>query len=353
MRNMIMVGKFFGLKSLFLVFTFIFGAAFSFTAFGAGELDSTFTASAYGGTNGNIFVIRQQSDGKILVGGQFTEINGFAATGIGRLNADGSVDTSFFPPDFYNGSGIGATIYAIAVQPDGKILVGGFIRGVNDAKIGIRRLNADGSLDSSFFIVEFNQAIAAWTAYDIKLQSDGKILVGGWFGFISPEDRRSLIRLNTDGTFDNTFTQPNVADIREFQILPDGKIIAVGLNNPGSGGQNQPFLRKFNADGTTDTSFTPITSGNGLIEAVKVLPNGQFLVGGSFSILNGFVQGGISRINADGTMDLNFNLNNPGANGAVKDIAVKPDGKIIIAGAFSTYNSVAKQTVTGLNQDGT
>lgn len=345
----------FGFIHLLRIFVAAIFLTGGLAAYGAsGDVDTTFNASAQYATNSSVFTEVTQTDGKTLIGGVFTVINGYAAGGIARLNVDGSVDTSFNPPDFYNGSGNGATIYTIAVQTDGKILVGGYILGAGDYKPGIRRLNPDGSIDPSFFIQELNPSFELTTVFDIKIRTDGKIMVGGAFGFVTPETRRNLMRLNADGTLDTSFTQPSIngVNIKEMALFPDGRILVGGLYNAGSP-PTGPYLNKLNPDGSFDPTFNPTASGNGTVEAVKVLSNGQILIGGSFSNFNGFQLGRIAKINSDGSIDLTFNQNFPGADGTINDIAVETNGKILIGGAFTLYNGVSKPKLAQLNADGT
>jgi uncharacterized delta-60 repeat protein len=329
----------------------IFASVFSAQA--AGEVDESFNGAAYGAlTNqGNIFVVKRLPDGKILIGGQFSEVQGYGASGLARLNADGTVDTTFNAPEFYSTSPntgapiYGGDVYAIALQPDGKILVGGSLRiTTSSANSGIRRLNADGSLDTSFFVHQ------AAFVYDIKLLADGKILIGGLFSF-SPTN--NLARLNADGTLDTTFSASasNNVTIKDLEIQPDGKIVAGGF----TGGTSAPSARvdRFNTNGSIDSSFTAITSGNGTIEAVELQANGKIIVAGNYTTLNTVNQGRISRLNTDGTLDLDFNPGTIGANGVVNDIAFRPDGKIIIGGGFSSYTSTPMQRIARLNDNGT
>ena len=149
-----------------------------------------------------------QADGKILVGGDFTTLGG-GGTGtttrnrIGRLNADGSLDTSFNP-------GANGSVLALAVQADGKILVGGDFTTLGGGGTGtttrnyIGRLNADGSLDTSFD-PGANDYVCA-----LAVQADGKILVGGAFttlggGGTGTTTRNYIGRLNADGSLDTSF----------------------------------------------------------------------------------------------------------------------------------------------------
>ena len=211
-----------------------------FSTQAAGEVDATFNGRAYGelSNQGNVNVLKVQPDGKILIGGRFTEVQGYAASGLARLNADGSVDMTFNPPDFIGHSintgaiTFGGDIYAIAVQPDGKILVGGNvfigIFGQAGRRNGIKRLNADGSIDPTFFI---ELMTAGSKVYDIKLQPDGKILLGGLFSIVSNSTTINLARLNADGTHDTTFSaDTSGAQIKDFEIQSDGKIVAGGFN---------------------------------------------------------------------------------------------------------------------------
>jgi uncharacterized delta-60 repeat protein len=278
----------------------------SLSANAAGEVDPTFAASAYGGlTNqGSVYVVKELPDGKILIGGDFTEVQGYAASGLARLNADGSVDTSFNGPDFYSTLGLGRAIYAIAIQSDGKILVGGQIHGAGDTTPGIRRLNTDGSIDQSFFVtpLSFSSSLGGPGVYDIELQTDGKIVIGGVFSLPSGED---IGRFNADGTRDVTFSgNASGVTVKDIAITSDGKIMVGGAICCGP----SIALYKLNSNGAQDPSFSPTESGIGSIEAVKVLADGKTVVAGTFTNFRGFPQGRISRINTDGSVDLNFNL---------------------------------------------
>ncbi len=135
-----------------------------------GRVDQTLDLGALGGGGGNVIVGAIQPDGKILVGGTFTTMLGATRNGIARLNTDGTLDTAFDP----NATG---SVSAIAVQPDGKILIGGdftMVQGV--ARNRIARLNPDGSLDTAF------DPNANCFVDAIAVQPDGKILARRAFG---------------------------------------------------------------------------------------------------------------------------------------------------------------------------
>ena len=352
-------------KTLIIPQLIVLFLALAMSAYAAGEVDSTFNGAAYANlTNqGSVNVIKFQPDGKILIGGQFTEVQGYAASGLARLNADGTVDKTFNAPDLSgvdSNTGVisvGGPVHSIAVQPDGKILVGGNLFlgtfGQSGNKLSIRRLNADGSIDSTFTTEQmaFGSAV-----YDIKLQSDGKILLGGLMAFTSSGNvAKSLARLNANGTLDTTFivgsTNP-IEVINDFEIQPDGKIVAGGFIRSETPNTATSLIRRFNTDGSADSSYSVINSGNGAIEALELLADGKILIAGNYTTLNSIAQGRVSRLNADGSIDTTFNSTNSGANALVKDIAVRADGKIIIGGEFSTFNGTAMQRIARLNADG-
>src|SRR5687768_430176 len=189
----------------------------------AGSTDPTFNASAYGATSGTVRITKRQVDGKILIAGRFTEVNGRASTGVARLNVDGSVDTTFNAPDFYTiGNPSGAYIIALGIQSDGKIIVVGNYDGVigGDVGSGPRRLNPDGSLDLTF---TSSDAISDGIVRAMAIQADDKILIGG-----SGVANMSIVRLNANGTVDQGFSDPGVGTVFSILVQPDGKLLVSG-----------------------------------------------------------------------------------------------------------------------------
>lgn len=162
-----------------------------------GTIDRTFVIGS--GFNGNVSngCVKIQTDGKILVGGFFTSYSGISANRIVRLNTDGSID-----PTFAYGAGFNSTVLTIALQNDGKILIGGnFTTYSGLTSNRIIRLNTNGTIDNTF-------SVGSGFNYDlmmITIQNDGKILCGGRFGSYSGVTANNLIRLNTDGSIDNSF----------------------------------------------------------------------------------------------------------------------------------------------------
>jgi uncharacterized delta-60 repeat protein len=293
------------------------------------------------GTNGTIYVLAEQADGKILIGGSFNLMGGGNAgmstcNNLGRLNPDGSLDASFNP-------GAKGVVRAIAVQPDGKILVAGAFSALGGVvgdvlRYNIGRLNPDGTVDTDFNPGTNNPV------YSLALQPDGKILVGGDFsalggGGLGMTPRKFIARLNADGTVDPYFDPGATGDVLTLALQPDGKIVAGGAFTALGGSRGatpRHYIGRLYADGAVDLTFDPGV--NNYVRAIKVQEDGRILVGGDFTAMGGGETGAnqrnhIGRLHADGSLDAGFD---PGANAIVRAIAVQNDGRILVAGSFAT-----------------
>jgi uncharacterized delta-60 repeat protein len=290
---------------------------------GDGTLDLNFFRNPDGGI---VFDVERQSDGKILIA------EGGAGVLLFRLNQDGSRDTSFSTPFVPFSASIQrrTDIKAVAVQPDNKILVGGqLITGSasSPSLSSLIRLNADGSRDTTFPLVG-GSGLGVFV-YDIAIQPDGKIVVGGNFSQLNGQSGSYLARVNPDGTIDNTFNASPPATVKELDLQPDGKIVFTSASS----------VFRVNSDGSFDAGFSPAAfESNGadlnLLEALQVLPGGKILVGGNFITVNGTPRNRIARLNANGSLDTGFNLPS-GANNIVYDFSLQADGKILVSGAFT------------------
>lgn len=307
---------------------------------------------AIGDIQGQVKVIVRQSDGKFIVGGNFQIIGGGRRERLARLNQDGSIDNSFnanlgFDVGFYN------YVNTICIQPDNKILVGGNFQSVNGIKRKyIVRLNADGTIDNSFNI----GTGANSTVYDIEILSDGKILVAGQFSSFNGFTRTALVRLNPNGTLDEDFAQ-YFGDflIEDVDVQPNGSIYVSGTTI-GSNGQRSNGVARLNSDGALDPSFNtgsgPLGGSFGVIE-IEVLPNGKVLIGGDYDGFNSTNYAYLTLLNSNGSVDTSFNIVPFQSQNTVESISVQPDGKIIIGGAFATYGSIVREGIMRLNANGT
>jgi uncharacterized delta-60 repeat protein len=300
-----------------------------------GTLDVSFNTGT--GFNNPLYAIAVQTDGKILVCGSFTSYNGASVNRLARLNANGSLDTTFN----LGGTGISATspimpsARNVVIGSDGKIYLGGTFESYNGVpRINVARLNANGSLDTSFnspFDSAFEDVI-----YEIVLQSDGKVLINGAFDNSVYSD---IVRLNANGTFDAGFN----TDIRGYGISlqSNGRIWFGGTDAFVRGGVTHSGIVRLEPNGSLDNSLTTVlTAGSPEIYAVAVQPDGKILVGSDEDdiIADEVFRGSLVRLNADGSPDNSFTLpfRDSDDNSYVGDLHVLPDGKILIAGDLTS-----------------
>jgi uncharacterized delta-60 repeat protein len=291
------------------------------------------------GPNGSIFALAVQPDGKVLVGGTFTSLAGAARTNLARLNPDGTVDAGFNP-------GANNAVEAVIVQPDGKLVVAGYFTMLaGQTRNFIGRLNADGTPDLSF-----NPGADNWVTC-LGIQADGKIVVGGFFGTLGGQPRTRIGRLNVDGSIDAGFTNGidawGFATANSIALQPDGKILFGGYFGS-VGGQPQQNLARFNVDGTLDTNF--LGAADTTVTALALQADGKILVGGYFANLDGQSALRLGRLNSDGTLDASFS---PSPDGPVLSLVTQTDGRIIAAGAFNLLAGQARNGLGRLNPDGT
>lgn len=309
-----------------------------------GSLDATFQPGA--GVAGSISAFTLQPDGKICIAGEFSAYDGIARGNMARLNANGSLDQSFNP-----GIGADAPVFALTLQTSGYLLAVGRFRqfdGVSRSRLA--RLSPNGALDLKFHA----PTAADGTVYAIAVQpSDGKILIGGAFLNYGNHSRRGIARLHVDGTLDASFHPGEGADnhVRALAIQSDGKILVAGHFSRFNG-VLRGHLARLNADGSLDATFANGMGADAPIHAMAVQPDGKILIAGAFRSYNGIARNGIARLNADGAVDVSFNPGT-GADLPITALALQPDGKIFIGGSFSTYDGISRVRIARLNADGT
>lgn len=280
-------------------------ATVAVTRGGPGSVDATFVQSSDANNDG-VTVAVIQPDGKILVAGDFDKLDGVFVNGLARLNTDGSVDSSFL-----GGENVNAFIQSLALQSDGKILVGGFA--------GIARVNADRSQDATFNVGAGPNRDVLVPVAKVALQSDGKIIIGGQLTAFNGTARTGIARLNTDGSLDSAFdpvltfvgNDPS-PEVLELVVQPDDKII-IGGEFTTVNGVAASDLARLNADGSLDQTFNPPQGLYGLPLALQ--PDGKIVVGGYL------------RLNADGSKDTSFV-----SSSSYECVALQPDGKILGGG---------------------
>jgi uncharacterized delta-60 repeat protein len=310
-----------------------------------GALDLNFDPGS--GADDAVSAIALQPDGKVIIGGPFTTFNGVPRHRIARLNANGSLDLSFNP-----GQGADYNVYAAAVQADGKVLIAGGFNSVNGMpRTHLARLNSDGSLDTGF-----NPHLDLWVIA-LAVQPDGKIVIGGYFTTVNGVTRHRVARLGADGSLDISFAPAPGADpmhVTCVAVQSDGKIVLGGVFERVNGVARSRIAR-LNADGSLDTGFDPGFGPDSTVNSVALQPDGKVVLGGHFANINGITRRGIARLNADGSLDTAFDpstgMDHADAP-AVHALAIQPDGKVLTAGWFERVNGAPRTHLARLNPDG-
>lgn len=361
-----------------------------------GSIDAGFSMGT--GLNSYARTIIQQQDESILLGGSFTTYNGSSSPKLIRLNSNGNLDSSFVM-----GSGFEGAVNDIFLLSSGKIITVGDFDSYqfSNLQYKLAAFKADGSIDTSLPTTGLMQgASGLMVVYAVAYQADSKVVVGGRFANYAGASRRSLMRLNTDGSVDAAFVTcasiPINGVVRALSIQTDGKIIvsADGYSkrlmrvdstdvidagfNVGTGFDNSVFglalqsdskilvagafanfngsgqsrIARLNTNGSIDATLVIGTGLDNAAYAVAVQSDGKILVGGSFTNYNGTGRAGLVRLNSNGTVDNTFTIGS-GFDAAVRSIVIQPDGKIIAGGDFTTYNEQSRKHLVRLNSDGT
>ncbi len=321
--------------------TFNFGVPFS--AFRASNIDAVVGLGLE--NYGLISTMGIQSDGKIIIAGQFQSYNEIQRRGIARLNLDGTLDATFNTANTTT-----SEIRTLAIQPDGKIIIGGgftSIDGVSRNKVA--RLNPNGTLDMSF-----NPGTGfVGNVTGLALQPDGKIVLTGTFTAFNGVARNTVVRLMSNGNLDTTFNAGTATHMQTYTVSlqADGKVIVSGIFKVWNGLPIRGVVR-LNSDGTLDPSFN-VGLGVPDSRAVSthlILPNGKILVGGDFTTFNGINRVGIVQLNSNGSVDSSFNANLT-ATLDVRSIARESSGKIVF-GCWASSNPNNNRNVYQLLPNG-
>jgi uncharacterized delta-60 repeat protein len=317
-----------------------------------GKVDVTFN-TLDDGLNGDGFdnIVRTlslQSDQNLIVGGDYLNLNGVAASYFTRLNPDGIID-----PDFHTGTNFNGKVYTSHIQSDGKIIVGGSFTAYNGNSAGrLIRLNSDGSYDAAF-----NTIVGATTGiiYDVCEQNDGKLIIVGSFTKYNGVTVNRIARILPSGALDTSFLTGigSTSNITNVEVLSDQKIVITGNFTKFNGVESNKIIR-LHSDGRIDTSFNIGTGFNGDINAIALQPDDKILLGGKFTTYNDIAANRIIRINPDGTSDSTF-LSGSGFSGdAVQVIKTDLLGNIMVGGSFTgSYNRIDVNRVCLLSSDGT
>ncbi len=289
--------------------------------------------------------IAPQADGKVLLNAL-------------RYNQDGSLDASFNPV-----VAVGA-IDAILPQTEGRILYTGrgyYLYDNQSEPYPLARVNADGSSDPTFTAATDpgDNPYLATTFYALAVQPDGRVLAGGETNSVNNQAQPGVIRFNADGSVDASFqagAQTYLGDTTgsgtytlALAVQADGKVI-VGGSFDAISGVKVDNLARLNADGSLDAAFNATGPGtNDTVHSVTVQPDGKIIVGGEFTTIKGVALAGVARLDADGSVDPQFNPGTgTGGTGVVNSVALAADGSVVVGGTFTQFNGQPRDGVVRL-----
>ncbi|MEM7194419.1 MAG: hypothetical protein AAF402_05680 [Pseudomonadota bacterium] len=296
-----------------------------------GTIDTTFTADVFNERSVTFFApvtMAVLSDGKLLIGGEFTSVDGEAQSFLARLNTDGSLDTSYTPD-------VSSFVESIHIGIDGKTLIGGRFSTVNGvSRLSLARLNADGTLDTNFVPA----AIDA-TVFVVRQHTDGSIYIGGVFDQVGGVAHEGIARLNSDGSLNSDFSAQADFSVNAFDIRDDGHVIVGGdFGNITTTAENGTMtttprsrMAILSPDGELDPDFDPAP--NSSVNAIEIRNDGLIAVGGRFSQIDGAASGRFAVLEADG--DVVGSLSDDFVGFNVESVAWQSDNKPVFTIATS------------------
>jgi uncharacterized delta-60 repeat protein len=310
-----------------------------------GSPDTTFLTGT--GPAGKVYALAVQSDDRILIGGAFTSVNNRAMPYLARLNADGSLD-----PSFVFGFGPNNHVLSLALQSDGRIIVGGsFTEFSGLPHTNIVRLNTNGTLDETF---QAKLSRAQWDPWvsAVAVDAQDRVLVVGDLHFVDGVGRRNIARLAPNGALDTSFVPPAGADAIDDVVysvvpLPSGKVLIGGYFSQ-IGGATRNGFAQLNADGSVDNSFAPTLGQWSAVEsAIAAQRDGKIIIGGYFADQP---RAGVRRLNQDGSIDASFATTLVGTRSEwISSVLVHPDGFIIVGGDFNEFGDTLRHNVARLS----
>ncbi len=311
-----------------------------------GTLDAAFQAAGPG-LDGSADALALQPDGKIVVGGSFTTVQGQPRQALARLLPSGALDTGFAAP------GSLSDVRALGLASNGNIVVIG--QGAQPA-FPLARLLPNGALDPAFR-PGANLTSPNGAAYQSNLTvlANGNILVSAVQGQYNGVGVGPVFRVLPSGSLDPIFVN-NLTVTQYFGIplvaeLPNGQVLVAGADLVVSGSRTAVGLVRLNANGSPDASFAPAIFQPGALSDVALQANGQLVVGGDFTEINGTPAGNLARLNADGTVEAAFTAA-AAADGPVRSVVVQPDGRVLALGQFEQVGGSAQRGLARLQSTG-
>jgi uncharacterized delta-60 repeat protein len=285
------------------------------------------------GADGPVYSVTITDESLVYVGGEFQTYNGIPSSRLVRLLPDGSRDTRFVVEEEINN-----TIFDLEVSGSGEIWIGGLFSEFGDSgQSYLARLKGDGSIDSSFD--SLNQIKGP--VFEI-VENKGKLLVAGEFG---------IRQFSEEGVLDVEFHGPDFdGSVYAVDVQADGKIL-IGGSFLTVDGLSYPKISRLMPSGVVDSAFKIGGGANANVNAIKVLPDGGIIVGGSFISIDGYSARRFAKLLPDGSLNREFSVGD-GFNGPVNEIYLRADGRMLVGGSFTRYDDSLQDYVALLEKDG-
>lgn len=385
----------------------------------SGALDPTFApqpaaSASYTSNHGTVYLV--QADGKIVVANEMARAITQSVRTLARLNADGTPDTSFstlLPAGFSDPNrASSASVPGICQQPDGKLLVAAHLTttppnqgllyrvvrllpsGATDASFSysgpiaesmamalqpdgkilvatpsysslgiLTRLQPSGAVDFSF---QAPTNLTTEYLYDtnnpstIQVQADGRILVANVTERAGNQyytGSSFVVRLLATGARDTSWQPPMYGDYQAYasriQLLPNGQVLVAGSAKLYASATTLPSaVGLLDTNGANVSSFAPVLQERGVVLSMALQADGRIVAGGRFSEINGTPTRNLARFNANGTLDATFTANAAVLGGYVRDVQLQADGKIVLSGQFISAGGLTRAAVARLLPSG-
>jgi uncharacterized delta-60 repeat protein len=301
----------------------------------AGAPDTNFVVQL----DGPVQAILPLPDGRAVLAGTFTNVNGQFSPNLARLRADGTLETAFLHSQPLDGQALSLTM-----DDEGRLLVAGDFQHVDGLwRPGLARFGTDGALDNTFapFDAVVTNYYGSVTVQAVTVLEDSGIVCSATLPGAGYDSYDVLLKLSAAGVVDSAFTNrmpPEAVAVR-LQPAPDGDFFLLGA---GFGS----MLTRLHPDGTLNLDFIPPADRQSTyyVGDMNLLPDGRVMVGGMASAYYGLLSAGpLWRLNPDGSVDAGFSISNSAASLGTLDYAEAfssaPDGRVLVAGTFYTDSS--------------
>ncbi len=314
-----------------------------------GSLDFGFLANMGTGFDNTVNDIVIMSDDRIVAGGAFQNLNGNVRDRIVIINPDGTIDGNFDPL-----GGFSNEVLSVELDASEQILVGGYFTLFNSTPVGgLARLQQNGNLDFTFGSVGSGVSGGFPAVWDIEVQSDNYILIGGEFDDYDGNSSANLARLDPTGAFDPTFTvgtgvtggaTPVVYDI----ALNSAEAIIIGGEFTTYNGFPSPNIAMVDQFGGAVPSFAVGTGPDAGVKSIDITSDDYILAGGSFLTYDGNAAEFLVKVTPNGAYESSFNTVS-GADGGVESLVINDNTSLYIGGTFQNYQGSSANRIAKIN----